>query len=298
MKTEDLSLFLLVADCGSITQAADAADLPVANVSRRLRQLEGELGFPLFARTTRQLRITEEGRQFYQQVQPMLTELNATIDNLRGQRSTLSGKLRLQLFADSNLVLPFLQKFQQAHPEVTFDVEVPGKELDLLEHGFDLGMRIGPQRDSSEVARLAGKLRRMVVASPDYLSTHGRPDSPQALKHHNCILFRMPNGRLDNQWQIQGGEQVEVTGDFVVNQQSLLDDLVCSGHGIGFLPSIVAIPLIQQGRLVELFEGDDEQAEEIWLIYPSRRHPSLLSRAFIDFALEEVRGNPAFQLLR
>ncbi|WP_417345464.1 LysR family transcriptional regulator [Ferrimonas sp.] len=298
MKTEDLSLFLLVADCGSITQAADAADLPVANVSRRLRQLEGELGFPLFARTTRQLRITEEGQQFYQQVQPMLTELSATIESLRGQRSKLSGKLRLQLFADSNLVLPFLQKFQKAHPEVTFDVEVPGKELDLLEHGFDLGMRIGPQRDSSEVARLAGKLRRMVVASPDYLSRHGRPDTPSALSQHNCITFRMPNGRLDNLWQIQGGEQVEVKGDFVVNQQSLLDDLVCSGHGIGFLPSIIAIPLIQQGRLVELFEGDDEQAEEIWLIYPSRRHPSQLSRAFIDFALEEVRGNPAFQLLR
>ncbi|SDJ15005.1 DNA-binding transcriptional regulator, LysR family [Ferrimonas sediminum] len=292
MKTEDLSLFHLVADCQSFTQAASISDLPVANVSRRIKALEQDLGFMLFQRTTRQLRITEAGDQFYQRTRPLLNELNNTLQELQGAQQELKGRLRIQMFADSNLILPLLQQYQQRHPGVTFDIVVSDRELDLVENGFDLGMRLGKQRDSSQVARQAGTLRRLVVASPDYLARHGRPERPEALSQRNCVLFRMPNGQLDDDWQVDPHNRVKVQGDFIVNQQSMLSDLILSGHGIGFLPNLIALPLIQEGKLEQLFEGDPSFGEAIWLIYSSRQLQTRLLKDFIEFILTATKNDP------
>lgn len=294
MKTQDIELFHLVADCQSFTQAANISDLPVANVSRRIKLLEEEIGFLLFQRTTRQLRITDSGQLFYNRTRALLVQLNETMQHLQGAQSELRGRLRIQLFPDSNLLLPALQRYQKRNPGVTFDLVSSDRELDLVENGFDLGVRIGELKDSSMVARRLGILRRLVVASPSYLEIHGHPETPWHLPNHNCILFRMPNGLIDDHWQVDKESRVKVSGDYIVNQQSMIDELVLSGHGIAFQPSILAAPLIQSGELVQLFEHSDEQGEPIWLVYPNRQGVSRLVSDFVDYIMEEARLDPAF----
>ncbi|SDJ15049.1 DNA-binding transcriptional regulator, LysR family [Ferrimonas sediminum] len=286
MKLEDLQLFQLVADSRSFTQAAQIANLPIATVSRRIKQLESGIGLALFVRTTRKLKITEAGRQLYQSSLPMVAGINDAIAELKGVSQAPKGRLRVQLFPDTNL-LPLLLQFQHRHPGVQFDIVISDRELDLSENGVDLAIRIGNQPRSNQVVHRLGTMKRLVVASPGYLTQRGRPASSAELSGHTCIIYRLPGGLLDDHWHTRGNPVTRVRGDITINQYSMLVDLLLSGQGIGYLPSLMAQPLIEAGRLVPLFDHDPRSNEPLWLVYSTRPLHRRLLADFIDYLLNE-----------
>ncbi len=288
MKLEDLQLFHLVVETQSFTLAADQAMIPVANVSRRIKALEKDLGAILIQRTTRQLRITTAGKAFYQKTRLLSNELDNAVQDLQGSQTQIQGLIRIQVLPDNNLLIPLLVEYQNQNPKVKFEIISSSRDLDLIEHGIDIAVRIGKQTDSTLICRRIGTIYRNVVASPTYLEKYGRPKSPQDLVNHNCLVFRMPNGNLDNQWQVNG-QMVNVKGNFILSQTSQLIELVASGYGIGYIPMLEILNTTDHKRMVPLFSQQDNRQEDIWFVYLKSQLQSRLLTNFVDFLIEKTR---------
>ncbi|QIZ76924.1 LysR family transcriptional regulator [Ferrimonas lipolytica] len=298
MKLDDLRLFHLVVESQSFTRAAELADLPVTNVSRRIKALEVQLQVTLLARTTRQLRVTDAGEAFYHSSKATLQQFEQSIELVRGSEHRLQGKIRIQVFSGASIMVPTMQRFQQQHPNITIDLVTSDRELDLVENNFDLAIRLGPQRDSNLVARNIGWLDWVVVASPNYIKNNGKPQQPEQLSEHNCIRYRMPNGRILSQWQVNGEQSIGVEGNIIVNELPLLERLLLQHHGVGHYPIIMAQPLIDNGCLEELFPLNPEAGQEIWLVYSAANRRNQLVKHFVDFLFEQLDIDPEFKLLR
>ena len=289
MKTEDLTLFHQVVEHHSFSDVARIRDVPVANVSRRIKALENDLGVELFQRTTRQLRITDRGRQLYDRTLKIVSELSLLIDEFNDSSGVIKGKIRIQVPPDSNDLLPVMREFQRIYPEVEIDLFISTAELDLIANNIDLAFRVGPLSDSSQIGRLLGTLSMMVVASPGYLEQHSTIHVPSDLSQHNCLLLRRPNGNIENRWQVdRHNESVHVSGDITVNQASLLLELLLAGEGISWVPTIMVGEYITQGRLVQIFPEVESSAFELWMVYTSKNLQTTLLKTFIAYMVEEV----------
>jgi DNA-binding transcriptional LysR family regulator len=242
----DLNLvtaFVRVVEQQSFTGAAKALNLPKSSVSRRVTELEEELGVQLLHRTTRKLALTEAGRSYFQQAERALSELNAAAESAAGMDTEARGIVRVTAPVDIGVMglADILGEFLREYPDIHVELSISSRVVNLVDEGFDIGVRAGKTRDASLVARRVGTAALGLYASADYLQRRGRPKSLDDLAEHDCVLFRAQHGKA--LWTLEGpgGETstVDVRGRINVDEMLFVRQAVGVGLGIGLLPPIV-----------------------------------------------------------
>jgi DNA-binding transcriptional LysR family regulator len=293
MDLNDVLTFTQVVRSGSFTAAARKLGIQKSGASRRVSALEESLGVRLLQRTTRALRLTDEGRVFYDHCLRALAELEDGKLALGGTTATPRGVLRVTAPLSFGFLGPFVAEFLQRWPEVEVELVCTDRVVDLVEEGFDVAIRAGKLPDSSLIARRIGSLPRFLVASPSYLRRKRQPRLPADLASHECVSF----GTRRSSWLLQSeGESIEVpvSSRLLVNDFDLLRQAVIAGLGIGLLPEPdCALPLTE-GRLKRILPAWTGVETPIHAVYPSSRHLSSKVKAFVDH-LHARMGQPLRQ---
>jgi DNA-binding transcriptional LysR family regulator len=285
-----MTAFVQVVDHGSFSAAAKRLELSPAMVTSHVQALEKRLGIQLLNRTTRKVSVTEAGRAFYERCTQILTEVEEAETAASDLHSTPRGTLRVNTsVALARLVTPLIADYVAKYPEVSFELIMTDRMIDLVEEGFDLALRAGPLPDSTLIARRLGLGRKTLCAAPAYLARRGTPKRPLDLGGHNCLTYM--NSFLENHWRFTGpdGEhEVEVSGNLRTNSIEGMRAAALSGLGICLMPALTIGPDIAAGRLVRLLPEFRTTEAIIQAVYPSSRHLSLKVRTFLDFLVDRL----------
>jgi len=291
MQLGSIELFVLAGEQGSFTAAAALAGVTPAAVSRSISRLEERLGVRLFVRTTRQIRLTDGGKVYFEQCRQALSQLVEAEREVTGQQATPSGKLRISVptpYAHFRL-LERVAAFRLQFPDVQVEVHVSNRNIDFAEEGYDLAVRGRAPQDSTLIARKLEDAALVLVASPAYLKRRGKPKALEELASHDCIQFVLPStGRLIP-WQfMRDGAEIEFAGsDAIVCAEDFLGmgTLALHGGGIAQTYRFTVERELASGALVELLPQHGGCSRPFYLIYPHARHLSLRVRSFVDFVL-------------
>jgi DNA-binding transcriptional LysR family regulator len=288
-----LLIFAKVVEANSFSEAARRLDLPVSTVSRRVAELEDELGVRLLERSTRCLRLTELGLEIYEYAQRSSEISDAVRDIVSNQQTEVTGVLRISTppsISDS-MIAPLIGAFQASYPNVRVQIFVTERYVDLISEGVDIAFRLGDLKDSNLVARKVLTYRHQLVASPSYLRDVRAPECPDDLHTHKLLAFG--NHHSTNTWElfhVNGVDKQTVTFQpyLSINEFFGLSSLLISGGGIGVLPPIVQPELIREGRLVEVMPDWRFRTLNLSMVYLGNRHMSRPLRVFKEFANEIV----------
>ncbi len=285
----ELRAFAAVVDHGGFARAAKHLGLSPSALSQTIRALEERVGVRLLNRTTRSVALSQAGERFLARLRPAFAELDAAVADLRALRDVPAGILRLNStrIAAVHHIAPLAAPFLAAHPEVTLDLVVDDRLVDIVAGQYDAGIRLGEMVEKDMVAvQLGPELEMMVVASPAYVERHGRPATPRDLRRHRCINFRRPTDLSLYRWEFErGADKLEaaVDGPLIVNDPEVAYHAVLDGVGIAYLFAQQVGCAVADGRLVRLLKDWSPPFPGFYLYYPSRRQMSGPLRAFIDF---------------
>lgn len=290
----EIALFLHVAKLGSLTAAARALALPKSTVSRKLSQLEERLGARLVQRTPRHLSLTERGKIFFDHcsgVLDMLANAEAAVtDSERAPR----GQLRVSAGTDFGVAVvgPLIQEFLAAHPQVSIDLYLSDRTVDLVAEGFDVAIRIGVVRGAALVTRLLGKTSGVLCASPSYLARSGAPGSPDELELHGCIVYNAPPH--GSEWELRGADDSRVTVPvktrLAVNSLAMVRDAAIAGLGIARLPTFMCSEPLSVGRLVRVLPQHAAVERPVYAVCVGKKYMPAKVRAFLDFLASRMPG--------
>lgn len=288
---DGMKTVVAVVETGSFTAASERQGLSKALVSKYVGEVESRLGVRLFNRSTRRLALTEAGQRYYDQVIPLLEEFEVLVDNVTGEQSTPRGLLRIsvpQTFGEM-ILSPLLPKFLDANPEMSIDLQLSDRKIDMLEEGIDVVIRIGGVDDSSLIARRIRTLPLLLCASPAYIKRYGEPENAQHISQHHCIIDS--NFRIGKQWPIVSPDGqtdlIEVSSKIAANSPRAVKAITMAGGGIGMIPRFIVESEIEQGLLQEILPGHRTLEFGLFAIYPHRRYLSKKVRCFIDFLIAE-----------
>jgi DNA-binding transcriptional LysR family regulator len=287
---QDLEIFVRTVDSGSLSATARSLDLTPAAASAALKRLEAELQAPLFVRSTRSLRLTREGEVFLAHCRPALAALRDAQLELASGRQQVSGMLQLAAPSDfgRNLLLPWLEAFQQQHPAIRYRLHLSDRVTNVYSDLVDAAFRQGEPPDSSMLAlpvHLSN--RRVLCASPAYLQAHGTPATPQALAQHSCLCFMLGEEVYDR-WRFwRDGEEliVRAGGGNIANDGDVVRLWALAGRGIIYKSRLDVAADLAAGRLVALCTDWQTEASPMYMVLPGRRQltPGLrLLREFIE----------------
>lgn len=282
-----LRLFLRVADLGVINGAARDLGLSPASASARLAKLEETTGFRLFNRSTRAVSLTTDGAAFLPYAQQAIETLEVGLNINTGKEALPKGLLRIAMPGSFGRihVIPILAEFQKRYPQVTLDLRLSDEIIDVVEGAYDVIIRNAELADSSLISRKLGTDRRILVASPDYLQTHGTPKTPNDLLQHHCISLRD-----SHRWQFENGESVSTPHTISVNDGEAMRLLIENGMGIGIKSLWNADESLKSGKLVKVLPDYPLLTKSsIWILYPSNRIVAPKVRAIIDYLLEQFQ---------
>jgi len=291
-----IELFCLAAELESFTVAATAASVTPAAVSRSVARLEGRLGVRLFVRTTRQIRLTDAGRRYFEQCRQALGQLADAEREVTGQQSTPSGVLRISMPTPYShyRVLPLLAEFRARYPAVTVETHLSNRNIDFADEGFDLAIRGRAPDDSGLIARKLEDAELVVVASPAYLKAAGKLDTPDDLINHECIQFALPSTGRNIPWLFrQEDEEIEMmTRGGYGTSGDVLAGATLARHDAGLFQTyrFVVDRDLQDGTLREVLTPYGGRTRPFVLLYPHARHLSSRVRAFVDFLVEKLRA--------
>jgi len=292
----DMQMFVKIVESASISGAADRLDVAKSAVSRRLAELEARLGVQLFQRTTRRLNLTDSGRSFYERCLRILADLDEAEQSVSQQHGALSGKLRVALPLSFGLLhlVPLINAFAQEHPELEFDLDFNDRQIDLMQEGFDVAVRIATLTDSSLIARRISVVRHMVCASPAYLAQHGTPKTPQELANHACLGYS--NLAAPDIWRYRDAKniagRVKVPIKLLANNGDFLSRAAIAGQGIVLQPTFYMADAICRGELVPILCNTQWPELNAYAVYPPTRHLSTRVRAFVDYLVQQLSGEP------
>jgi DNA-binding transcriptional LysR family regulator len=282
--------FLRVAERRSFTAAAAELGVSAQAISQIIKQLERRAGVALFTRTTRDVALTEAGRLFLADAKPGAEAIASAFRSAEVLGVRPVGHLRLNVprIALAGLIEPILSGFNAAYPEVTIEIFVEDRLANIVEDGFDAGIRLGEIVDADMVGvRLSASERMTVIGAPDYLARRGRPETPADLRDHACINFRNPSRGDLYRWEFEvDGRDIElaVGGAVIVNDSGLVVASAVMGLGLGYTVASVAAPLVEQGLLEPVLGPYCPETPGFFLYFPSRAQVLPKLRAFIDFA--------------
>lgn len=258
-------------------------------VSRMLAALEARVGARLIERTTRRLSPTAAGRALAEQARRVLAEYEAAIGQARAGETALGGTLRVtapRLFGRRH-VTPLVSAFLAAHAGLRVELELNDRNVDLLEDGIDVAVRIGPLESSSLVRRQVGVVRRVTIASPAYLARRGRPRRPGELAAHDLVLVPARDGLMEWRFHAGGAKRatlVRLAPRLVVNDNDAMLNAVRAGHGVGRALSYQVADDIAEGRLVRVLVDHEPPPLPVQLVIASAQHVPPRVRAFLDHA--------------
>jgi DNA-binding transcriptional LysR family regulator len=289
-----LAVFAKVVEAGGFSEAARRLKMPISTVSRRVAELEDQLGVCLIERSTRNLRLTELGAEVLEHA-IRSAELSETVESIVSNRlADVSGTLRLSSMpsVSDTLTTPLVTAFQASYPNVRVQILVTERMVDLIVDGIDLAFRLGPLKDSSLVARRILTYRHQLVASPSYLKDRELPRKPQDLLSHRLLTFSY--WKPENSWTFvhKNGREKETLifrPHLSMNDFAGLAPALVAGAGIGDLPPVVQPSLIEEGRLVEVMPDWRFRTYDLSLVHVGNRHLSKPCRLFKEFA---VRMSP------
>jgi DNA-binding transcriptional LysR family regulator len=291
---QELTVFSRIVGTGSLSAAARELAMSPAVVSRRLAALEARLGVRLINRTTRSLHLTDEGAAYLETCNRILSEIQEADAAVTAGRAEPRGVLRVALPASfgNQHVAPLIPRFAARYPDVQIALSLSDRNVNVVEEGFDLAIRIADLADSSLAARKLAPNRRVVCASPAYLARHGEPRTPADLARHNCLAtdfamswdYRGPDGRAGS---------ARVAGRYVCDNWEVLREWALQGLGVALKSTWDVRRHLEDGSLVSLLPGYTFATDvAIYAVYPHRRHLPAKTRAFIEFLAESFGPEP------
>lgn len=296
--SEEIAIFVAVVESGSFSRAAEQLGQANSAVSRAVKKLESKLGVSLLNRTTRQLSLTEEGERYFRRVQVILQEMAAAEDEVMETRRVPRGLLRVDAATPVtlNFLTPLIKPFRERYPEITLSLVSSETFINLIERKVDVAIRAGALSDSSLRARPLFTSYRKIVASPDYIARHGKPETVADLKDHLCLGFTEP--ATLNTWPVSccDGQLHEISSGISSNSGETIKQLCLSGNGIACLSDYMITKELERGEFVELLAEHRVPVEMPFsAVYYSDKAVSPRIRAFIDF-LSEHAGSSATRM--
>jgi DNA-binding transcriptional LysR family regulator len=291
---QEITVFTRIVGTGSLSAAARDLGMSPAVVSRRLAALEARLGVRLVNRTTRSLHLTDEGAAYFETCNRVLAEIEEADAAVSAGRAEPRGILRVALPASfgNQHVAPLVPRFAERYPAVQLALSLSDRNVNVVEEGFDLAIRIADLADSSLAARKLAPNRRVVCASPGYLQRFGTPLTPEDLAQHNCLAtdfamnwdYRAPNGKRGS---------VRVSGRYTCDNWEVLREWALAGLGVALKSTWDVRRHLEDGSLVSLLPGYTFATDvAIYAVYPHRRHLPAKTRAFIEFLAESFGPEP------
>lgn len=282
-----MTAFVAVARAGGFSAAARDLGVPLPTVSRRVGDLETELGVRLFHRSTRRVVLTEQGRIYHAACQRLLDDLRDADQSITGEYQSPRGELTVTASVGFGRIhlQPVANDFLQAYPDISLRLLLVDWVVNLLEEHTDVAVRIAPLVDSSLIARRLGEVRMVVCASPAYLATRGTPRSPDDLLRHDCIGWS--NGGLTSAWWVRENGTDRAAPIRVRLSTTIAESARAAaeaGVGLAQLPCYQAEAAVAAGRLVTVLSDYEGEPLPVNLVYPSNRLVPLKLRAFVDFA--------------
>jgi LysR family transcriptional regulator for bpeEF and oprC len=287
-----MRVFARVVEQGSFVRAAEDLEIAKPTATTAVAQLEKHLGVRLLNRTTRRLSLTDEGRAFYERCVRILDDLAETEETLSGARSAPRGRLRASI---PNALMhqdffPALPRFLARHPELSLELVVTDRAVNLIEEGIDCAVRaVTLPDDSMLVARRIAAVHWLTCASPGYLQAHGTPQSIAELEHHNCIRFVSPSTNRTTEWRFrQGAEELSFfpRGNFGATSLEAAVAGAAAGIGVAQVSDELAIHELRSGALVPLLMNLVAPGPSLTVVYPTSRYLTAKVRAFADFVAE------------
>ncbi|MCU7936828.1 MAG: LysR family transcriptional regulator [Candidatus Thiodiazotropha sp. (ex Dulcina madagascariensis)] len=291
-----LESFVTVVESGQFSAAAERLGIGKSVISRRVSELEEHLGALLIQRTTRRLSLTDAGREFFPRALQLLADLAEAEQSVSTAQQALSGRIRLAAPLSFGLLhlAPALNSFMTKHPGVVLDMDFNDSQVDLIQEGVDLALRIGRLEDSTMVALPLAPVRALVCASPGYLAHHGTPQTPQDLATHQGLCYS--NLPEPQRWRFTDSEgrahTVRVPMRMQANNGDVLLEAAAVGHGVCLSPTFITYRAILEGRLVPILREFDIPSATAYAIYPTRRFIPLRVRALAEFLRDQFGDRP------
>jgi DNA-binding transcriptional LysR family regulator len=294
-KFDEMSTFISVVETGGISAAAERMGIAKSAVSRRLQELENRLDAQLLQRTTRRIHLTDAGREFYQRALRILDELAEAEQSLQSGQQALGGKLRLNAPLSFGLrhLLPVIELLQGQHPQLVFDLDLEDREVNLIEEGVDVLLRVGRLEDSSLIARPLCPIRFNYCASPDYLASRGVPKTLADLAAHDGIGYSLlPEAQ---QWPgLSEAQRPHVR--LASNNGEMILNAAEAGFGIALFPTFICYEAVAEGRLQTLLHDNTPAPMQLYALTSSRRHLPRRVRELIDFLVMWFAEGPPWEV--
>lgn len=290
---EEMQTFVRIVEAGSITQAAEQLNTVKSAISRRLNLLEQRLGVSLLVRTTRKQALTDAGQQYYQHCIRILDDIHDVESALRTDNVALTGRIKIAAPLSFGLakLCPIFKQFNELHPDITFDINFNDRQVNLIEEGYDLAIRIAQLTDSNLIARRLTSIRLLLCASPDYLNQHAPLHSPDDLsKGHKKLHYQAAN----EQWHFQDKHgqayNVKLPSVMAANNGDFLCQAAIEGYGLVYLPEFICQAAIEAGQLqAVLTDFTQHNVMNCYAVYPQTRHLSPRVAHLINFLSQHFR---------
>ncbi len=294
-----IKTFVALVESRSISKAAEKMDIAVSAVSRRLKELESNLGVQLVQRTTRKMHITEAGEKFYRRCGRLLDDFEEAKQEASNTATALSGTLKIATplsFGVAHLS-PAIAAFMHLHPQIKIDLDMSDRRIDLVEEGIDLAIRIGTLENSSLMARKIASVRHVVCASPDFFNRYGMPETPQGLSDMPALCYG--NLSQPDTWHYRDKENnsanVKVSMRMRATNGDALVEAAVAGLGILCEPSFIVHGAVERGVLTPVLTDYQWYAMNIYAVYPQTRYVPARVRAFIDFLVSHYGDTPYWE---
>ncbi len=283
----EIAVFVRVVELGSFTRAADKLEVSKAAVSKYVSRLEGRLGARLLNRTTRRLAPTEAGEVLFRRSAPALAELTDVEKDIARLTGKPRGMLRVTAptYFGSVSLAPVLKDFRERYPEITLDLDLDDRIVELVKERFDVAVRISNLGDSSLVARRLAPCPLVIVAAPAYIHRRGLPVAPADLREHDCLGYSL--SRTPSEWRLRARKgrwvAVTVSGTMRSNSDFVLKQAALDGLGVGMFPAFFVERELADGRLVQTLKDYETPQLYINAVYATRRHLLPKVRVFMEF---------------
>ncbi len=290
---DGMVIFTEVVNSGSFTKAAHISGHSTSYISKEIGKLEARLGVRLLHRTTRTLRLTPEGELYFQQCQQLIEDAQFAENAISGQQDKPKGRLRVSCpvgFALSRL-RPILGLFSDQYPDITLELDLNDRKIDIVAEGFDMAIRASHQlEDSSLISRRFLSSEGVVIASPDYLIKYGYPQNPSELSQHKTIGYTYV--KQGSVWDFIDKDHQELPVPLhcqVITNNSFMELSLClAGQGITRIPRFHLTDELETGKLIELFGDYPKLKIDVYMVYPSKKNMSGKVRCFLDFITEHL----------
>ena len=286
-----VTILMAVVEAGTMTRAAEAVGLTQSGVGRAIQRLEARVGVRLLDRTTRTLRLTDEGRRFWERVGPHLDGIEEAALEAAGSAQAVRGRLRVNVdpFFSRLVLSRELARFLAAHRELRLELIMHDQIGDLVADGFDMALRFGDPPLTGFTARKLLETRILTVAAPAYLAKNGRPAHPRDLLSHDCIDYQDPLTGRPFAWEFRRGTEVvpvRQPARLMVSDVETMIGACCEGAGIAQVMQLGSRQIMRSGKLVELFADWPDETFPLYAIYPSRQHRAAKVHAFTEWCLQ------------